>query len=66
MGGHCQVPVVVHTAHLHLTLPVCSTWCVLVCSSRIYLGMHSLADIVVGLVMAVLLLFIVLPVGQFV
>ena len=42
---------------------ICSTWCVLVCSSRIYLGMHSLADIVVGLVFSALLLFIVLPVG---
>ena len=35
------------------------------CSSRIYLGMHSLADIVVGLILAVLLLFIVLPIGKF-
>ena len=35
------------------------------CSSRIYLGTHSLADIVVGLILAVLLLFIVLPIGKF-
>ena len=48
-----------------LTYTFVSTWCVLVCSSRIYLGMHSLADIVVGLILAVLLLFIVLPIGKF-
>ena len=47
-----------------LTFIFVSTWCVLVCSSRIYLGMHSLADIVVGLILAVLLLFIVLPIGK--
>ena len=35
-------------------------WCTLVCTSRIYLGMHSLADILVGLVAsASLLVFVV-------
>jgi len=37
-------------------------WCLLVCSSRMYLGMHSLQDIIAGLVFAIVLLVIVVPV----
>jgi len=48
-----------------LWVAIATFWCVLVCSSRIYLGMHSLADIVVGLILATLLLFIVLPIVHY-
>jgi membrane-associated phospholipid phosphatase len=34
---------------------LCSVWCVVVCTSRLYLGMHSVADLVVGLILAVIL-----------
>lgn len=33
----------------YLWVAIACTWCSLVCCSRLYLGMHSLADIVVGL-----------------
>jgi len=36
-------------------------WCLLVCCSRLYLGMHSVADIMVGLLLTPPLLFIMLP-----
>jgi len=48
-----------------LWVAIASFWCVLVCSSRLYLGMHSLADIVAGLIFAILLLFIVLPIVHY-
>ncbi|CAL4134619.1 unnamed protein product [Meganyctiphanes norvegica] len=37
------------------------TWCTIVCLSRLYLGMHSVMDIVCGLVLAVILMVIILP-----
>jgi len=40
---------------------ILSTWCCLVCCSRMYLGMHSLADILAGLVLSGLLLLWVVP-----
>jgi len=36
----------------YLWVAIASFWCLLVCSSRVYLGMHSLADILAGLVLA--------------
>lgn len=39
-------------------------WCFLVCTSRIYLGMHSLADIYVGLAFASFLLLFVIPIAD--
>merc|ERR1719187_890897 len=36
-------------------------WCGLVCCSRVYLGMHSVADILAGLAIDVLILPIILP-----
>jgi len=39
-------------------------WCVLVSSSRVYLGMHSLADIYVGLAFASILLIFVAPLAD--
>jgi len=43
---------------------ICSIWCFLVCTSRLYLGMHSLADIFVGLLLSGSLLPILLPLGD--
>ncbi|CAG7731341.1 unnamed protein product [Allacma fusca] len=37
-------------------------WCALVCSSRIYLGMHSVLDVVAGLSLVALLFLWVIPV----
>jgi len=40
-------------------------WCSLVCCSRMYLGMHSLADILAGLVLSACLLVVVLPLAHY-
>lgn len=40
---------------------IVSAWCVLVCCSRLYLGMHSVADIVVGLGLSSFLLVGIVP-----
>ncbi|XP_076053788.1 sphingosine-1-phosphate phosphatase 2-like [Oratosquilla oratoria] len=37
------------------------TWCLLVCGSRIYLGMHSVLDIVTGLILTAIILAVTLP-----
>jgi len=52
---------------LPLHIPVVTTivWCALVSTSRIYLGMHSVADILGGLALAVLLLPPLILVGHF-
>ncbi|XP_061599667.1 sphingosine-1-phosphate phosphatase 1 [Cololabis saira] len=44
---------------LGFSLALC--WCVLVCSSRIYMGMHSLLDIIAGVLYSVLILLVFLP-----
>ena len=36
-------------------------WCLLVCGSRLYLGMHSLLDIIAGLFLASLMMVILVP-----
>lgn len=36
-------------------------WCLLVCGSRLYLGMHSLLDIIAGLFLATLMMLILVP-----
>ncbi|KAM6913215.1 sphingosine-1-phosphate phosphatase 1 [Xenentodon cancila] len=36
-------------------------WCLLVCSSRIYMGMHSVLDIIAGVLYSVLILLFFLP-----
>lgn len=48
-----------HLTYLFISLVF--VWCAMVCTSRIYLGMHSLADIAAGLAMDVLLLPFILP-----
>ncbi|CAG2114434.1 unnamed protein product, partial [Medioppia subpectinata] len=36
-------------------------WCVLVCGSRLYLGMHSVIDIIAGLLLTAFLMIIIIP-----
>ncbi|XP_041827872.1 sphingosine-1-phosphate phosphatase 1 [Melanotaenia boesemani] len=45
---------------LGFSLALC--WCVLVCSSRIYMGMHSVLDVIAGVLYSVLILIFFLPV----
>lgn len=40
---------------------VCSIWCCLVCGSRLYLGMHTVLDIIVGIVLVVFLMVVLIP-----
>jgi len=49
-----------------LGLSIMSAWCILVCCSRMYLGMHSLADILAGLTLSFLLLLWVVPMVDYV
>ncbi|KAM4723539.1 sphingosine-1-phosphate phosphatase 1-like [Anableps anableps] len=44
---------------LGFSLALC--WCLLVCSSRIYLGMHSVLDVIAGILYSILILFFFLP-----
>ncbi|XP_030575193.1 sphingosine-1-phosphate phosphatase 1 [Archocentrus centrarchus] len=45
---------------LGFTLALC--WCLLVCSSRIYMGMHSVLDVIAGFLYSILILRFFLPV----
>ncbi|XP_034433374.1 sphingosine-1-phosphate phosphatase 1 [Hippoglossus hippoglossus] len=45
---------------LGLSLALC--WCLLVCVSRIYMGMHSVLDVIAGVLYSVLILLVFLPV----
>ncbi|XP_042878618.1 sphingosine-1-phosphate phosphatase 2-like [Penaeus japonicus] len=42
-------------------LAIATTWCLLVCLSRLYLGMHSVLDVLCGLVLVTGLLVLILP-----
>ncbi|KAF4521229.1 hypothetical protein B566_EDAN005440 [Ephemera danica] len=42
-------------------LIVAFAWCSIVCVSRVYLGMHSVLDVIVGLILAVLLMIPLIP-----
>ncbi|XP_047466745.1 sphingosine-1-phosphate phosphatase 1 [Mugil cephalus] len=44
---------------LGFSLALC--WCLLVCSSRIYMGMHSVLDVIAGFLYSVLILLFFLP-----
>nr|XP_056707656.1 sphingosine-1-phosphate phosphatase 1 [Euleptes europaea] len=52
--GRWQYPVL-----YGLVLAAC--WCLLVCCSRIYMGMHSILDVIAGFLYAILILAIFLP-----
>ncbi|XP_054827810.1 sphingosine-1-phosphate phosphatase 1 [Eublepharis macularius] len=53
--GRWQYPVL-----YGLVLAVC--WCLLVCFSRVYMGMHSILDVIAGFFYAILILAVFLPV----
>ncbi|XP_012270520.1 sphingosine-1-phosphate phosphatase 1 [Orussus abietinus] len=40
---------------------VATLWCTLVCMSRLYLGMHTVLDVIVGLILAILLMVPLVP-----
>ncbi|GJQ82116.1 hypothetical protein Trydic_g15903 [Trypoxylus dichotomus] len=40
------------------------SWCALICISRIYLGMHSVLDIIAGLVLSIILMFPLVPLAD--
>ncbi|XP_015591575.1 sphingosine-1-phosphate phosphatase 2-like [Cephus cinctus] len=40
-------------------------WCTLVCTSRLYLGMHTVLDVIVGLALAILLMLPLVPLVDF-
>lgn len=42
-------------------LTIAIAWCTIVCVSRLYLGMHTVLDVVVGLFLAVALMFPLVP-----
>ncbi|XP_051942485.1 sphingosine-1-phosphate phosphatase 1-like isoform X1 [Hippocampus zosterae] len=48
-----------YSLSLGLALAVC--WCLLVCVSRIYMGMHSLLDVMAGVLYSALILLFLLP-----
>ncbi|OQV24551.1 Sphingosine-1-phosphate phosphatase 2 [Hypsibius exemplaris] len=45
-------------------LAVCSVWCLLICLSRLYLGMHSVLDIIGGLLLVTGLFALILPLAD--
>ncbi|XP_023347970.1 sphingosine-1-phosphate phosphatase 1, partial [Eurytemora carolleeae] len=47
-----------------LLLAASIVWCILVCSSRIYLGMHSIGDIIAGLALSATLLPLFAPLAD--
>ncbi|XP_022190447.2 sphingosine-1-phosphate phosphatase 2 [Nilaparvata lugens] len=46
---------------LHWGLVIAVLWCSVMCMSRIYLGMHSVLDIIAGLVLALVLMVALVP-----
>lgn len=46
---------------LWMGIAAASSWCLLVCGSRLYLGMHSVLDILAGLLLASGLMAVLLP-----
>lgn len=42
-------------------LLIAVVWCTLVCCSRLYMGMHTISDIIGGLVLVALLMLVIIP-----
>lgn len=66
VGLSLPFSIVIFTANrydypLWIGLLIAGVWCGLVCGSRLYLGMHSLLDILAGLVLASLMMGILVP-----
>ncbi|VEN50576.1 unnamed protein product [Callosobruchus maculatus] len=51
----------------NVPLGVCAAvvWCTLICISRLYLGMHSVLDVIVGLALAIVLMVPLVPIVDF-
>ncbi|XP_029034483.1 sphingosine-1-phosphate phosphatase 2-like [Osmia bicornis bicornis] len=47
--------------HVFVGWTIAFLWCTLVCMSRLYLGMHTVLDILAGLILAVGLMIILIP-----
>ena len=67
VGFSLPFSIVIFTANrydypLWIGVLIAGIWCILVCGSRLYLGMHSLLDIVAGLLLAGSMMAILLPV----
>ncbi|XP_057336643.1 sphingosine-1-phosphate phosphatase 2-like [Microplitis mediator] len=45
-----------------LGLIIVTTWCTLICLSRLYLGMHTVLDIIAGLLLAIGLMIVLVPI----
>ncbi|CAN7940733.1 unnamed protein product [Ixodes hexagonus] len=66
-GASVPFGLLVFTMHryeysLVLGLVVCTLWCALLCTSRLYLGMHTVLDLVGGLSLAWALMLLLVPV----
>ncbi|XP_050084167.1 sphingosine-1-phosphate phosphatase 1-like [Anopheles aquasalis] len=46
---------------LPIGLAIALVWCTVICVSRVYLGMHSVLDIIAGLVLVILLMIPLIP-----
>jgi len=44
-----------------LGFTLASIWCILVCGSRLYLGMHTILDVLAGILLSATILFISIP-----
>lgn len=66
VGSSIPASIVIFTASRYqypipLGIVLAILWCTLVCSSRIYLGMHTVLDIIAGLSLVAVLLWWVIP-----
>lgn len=43
---------------------IATCWCVLVCCSRLYMGMHTVLDIIGGLVLVAILMLLIFPISD--
>lgn len=43
-------------------LALASAWCLLVCGSRLYLGMHTVLDVIAGVLLSATILFSLVPI----
>ncbi|KAM7298292.1 sphingosine-1-phosphate phosphatase 2 [Ixodes scapularis] len=67
-GASVPFGLLVFTMHryeysLPLGLLVCTVWCALLCISRLYLGMHTVLDLLGGLLLAWALMLVLVPVA---
>jgi sphingosine-1-phosphate phosphatase 1 len=51
-----------YNINLPISMAIAATFCCWVCCSRLYLGMHSLLDVIAGVLYSMLILLLVMPV----